>query len=57
MGARLILGCLVNVHAYMSGGPQNPMKMGTQVSLKYYGNRDLGPHFPMKWESGVPSFI
>ena len=57
--------CLVNVHAYKCTavgvpifirGSQNPMKMGTQGSLKYYENRDLGPHFSMKMGTWGPQF-
>ena len=44
MRAKLTLGCLVNVHVHVSGGPQNPVKLGTQGSLKYYENRDPGPN-------------
>ena len=43
------------MQVYCTGGPhfhkrvpQNPVKMGTQGSLKYYyENGDLGPHFHM----------
>jgi hypothetical protein len=42
---------------YCTGGPQNPVKMGTQGSLKYYENRDPGPHFSMKIGTRVPIFL
>ena len=32
------------------------MKMGTQGSLKYYENRDPGPHFSMKMGTRGPQF-
>ena len=32
------------------------MKMGTQGSLIYYENRDLGPHFSMKMGTRGPQF-
>ena len=31
-------------------------EMGTQGSLKYYENRDPGPHFPMKMGTRGPQF-
>ena len=31
-----------DVNLLVQEGPQNPLRMGTQGSLKYYENRDLG---------------